>query len=41
MENYALVTGASQGLGKYLAIDLAKKNTISYWLLCLMRILIF
>jgi short-subunit dehydrogenase len=26
MENYALVTGASQGLGKYLAIDLAKKK---------------
>ena len=26
MENYALITGASQGLGKYLAIDLAKKK---------------
>jgi short-subunit dehydrogenase len=24
--NYALITGASQGLGKYLAIDLAKRN---------------
>jgi len=25
-ENYALITGASQGLGKYLSIDLAKRN---------------
>ena len=24
--NYALITGASQGLGKYLALDLAKRN---------------
>jgi hypothetical protein len=25
-ENYALITGASQGLGKYIAMDLAKRN---------------
>ena len=25
-KNYALITGASQGLGKYLALDLAKRN---------------
>ena len=24
--NYALITGASQGLGKFLALDLAKRN---------------
>jgi hypothetical protein len=25
-KNYALITGASQGLGKYIAMDLAKRN---------------